>query len=136
MLRRILMSLCLLAPVPGFAAQGVLYDCDITEAKRTGGWIGDKIAIVHFDDGTATVSDSFVLAVNSGPIQAKVKRNTDRKLVVTWTIEGYETSGNQYVPYFDFRATIKKDGAITVYAQPDGYHNRFSGSGMCRKRVS
>lgn len=136
MLLRLSFLLFLFLPIPALAAQGVLYDCDMTNLKRGKGWISEKIAIVVRDNGTATVSDSLVLAVYSAPVAAESVRQTANRLTVRWTIRSYTNGSNQRTPYFDFEATIRKNGKISVYARPDLYHNQFSGTGTCTKRTS
>lgn len=136
MLPRLSFLLFLLLPLPALAAQGVLYDCDMTNLKRGKGWISEKFAFVVRDNGTVTVSDAFVLEVYSAPVTASSVRQTANRLTIKWTIRGYTNSENQRTPYFDFEATIRKNGKISVYARPDLYHNQFSGTGTCTKRTS
>ncbi|MBW4707728.1 hypothetical protein KX928_08005 [Roseobacter sp. YSTF-M11] len=117
------------------AVNGVLYDCDMTQTKRGGGYISQKIAVVILPDGTATVSDAVILHVNSVPIAADRVRRTDRKIVVHWTVKGLVNGHNQRTSYFDYQATIKTNGKISVHARPDGYSDRFSGTGTCTTRT-
>lgn len=136
MIPRVLTILLLTCAASAASAQSVLYECDMTQLKRGKGWISEKIAIVLHENGTASVSDSMVLRVSSVPIAAESVRNTDKKLTVKWVIRNYTNSSNQTTPYFDYEATIRKNGKISVYASPDGFPDRFSGTGTCAKRTS
>jgi len=116
-------------------AKGVLYDCDITEKRQGVGWISDKMAIVVMQNGRVVVSDAVILQFNRQPMQVRVGRNTDRKLVIRWTLNNVVNGSNQTTPAFEYSATLKKaTNEIAVYANPDGYPTRFSGKGRCTLR--
>lgn len=136
MIRILTTALILTCAAATANAGGVLYECDMTQLKRGKGWISEKIAIVLHDNGAASVSDSMVLRVSSVPVAAQSVRNTSSKLVVKWVIRNYTNGSNQTTPYFDYEAIIRKNGKISVYASPDGYPDRFSGTGSCSKRSS
>lgn len=109
----------------------VLYECDITR-KSTGSWISDKMGIVIDAQGKAFVSDGTTLTFYNGPVAATKGRNNARVLVVHWRIDNAVSSGNQTVPTFDYTAKItKKSMKISVSATPNGYSNRFQGTGKC-----
>ncbi|MGC3936420.1 hypothetical protein ACOTTU_01295 [Roseobacter sp. EG26] len=129
------LGLLTLAPAARAASGGVLYDCDITQLKRGGGYISEKLAIVLDQNGKATISDGMILHVYASPIEADMVRKNDRRLFVGWTVAGFVNSHNQLAPIFEYQATIKKNGKISVYARPDGYPDRFSGEGTCKKRT-
>lgn len=113
-------------------ANGVLYDCDITQKRQGVGWISEKIAIVVTQSGQVVVSDGIILRFNRQPMQARVGRNTDRKLVIRWTLKDVVNANNQTTPAFEYSATLSKaTNKIAVYASPEGYPNRFSGKGTC-----
>ncbi|WP_298972424.1 hypothetical protein [uncultured Roseobacter sp.] len=134
MFRSLLFYLILFTPLPAAAAQGVLYDCTMTQLSRGGGWISEKIGIALHENGRVTVSDRIILRSSSVPIDADRVRKTDRKLVVNWVLRDFKNSDSQTTSRFNFDATIRKDGKITVYARPSGYRNRFSGTGTCTTR--
>ena len=113
-------------------AKGVLYDCDITQKRQGVGWISEKIAIVVTQSCQVVVSDGIILRFNRKPMQVRVGRNTDRKLVIRWTLKNVVNANNQTTPAFEYSATLSKaTNEIAVYASPDGYPNRFSGKGTC-----
>lgn len=134
MIPRILTALLFASAATAGSAQSVLYECDMTQLTRSKGWISEKIAIVLHDNGKASVSDYMVLRVNAAPIAAESVRNTSRKLVVKWVIRDYTNGNNQTTPFFDYEATIRKNGKISVYASPDGFPDRFSATGTCTTR--
>lgn len=113
-------------------AKGVLYACDITQKRQGVGWISDKLAIVVTQGGQVVVSDAVILRYNQQPMQVRVGRNTDRKLVIRWTLRNIVNAENQTTPAFEYSATLRKSTKeIAVYASPDGYPSRFSGKGTC-----
>lgn len=114
------------------SAQGVLYDCDVTQKKRDLDWIPDKVAIVVSDTGQVSVSDPIILHFVNRPIPAKVTRNNARKFHIRWTVENVVNSSNQSTPYFDYSAQInKKTLRFSIYASPENYPDRFTGKGSC-----
>ncbi|WP_227269766.1 hypothetical protein [Roseobacter weihaiensis] len=111
---------------------GVLYDCDMTEKRQGVGWISDKIGIVITNTAKVVVSDAVILQFYQRPLEGRLSRNNDRKLVVRWRLKNIVNGANQTTTAFDYTATITKaTNRITVYANPDGYPNRFSGRGTC-----
>jgi hypothetical protein len=115
---------------------GVLYDCDITEKRDRLYWIADKIAIVVKPDGQVVVFDEVIMRFNSQPMPARVTSETDRKLAIRWTLEDLTNSSNQHTSAFEYHATLNKSSnKISVFARPDGYPNRFTGSGHCTPRT-
>ncbi|WP_298913330.1 hypothetical protein [uncultured Roseobacter sp.] len=118
------------------AAQGVLYDCDVTQKRKDLDWISDKVGIVVKPNGQVTVIDAVILYFNKTPMSAKVVRNDAKRLDVRWTIRGAKDDANQRVGYFDYSAQInKKTNKFAIYAKPENYPNRFSGKGKCTPRT-
>lgn len=123
---------------PAFAAktEGVLYDCDITQKKDRLYWIADKIAIVVKDNGEVIVLDEVIMRFHTRPMEAHVTRQNDKKLAIRWTLTDLVNSSNQYTAAFEYQATLNKgSNKISVHARPEGYPNRFSGSGSCTPRT-
>ena len=122
-------------PVSDAMAKGVLYDCDITQKRERLFWIADKIAIVVKNNGEAVVYDEVIMRFYDTPMPARVTRDTDRKLAIRWTLKDLVNSSNQYTAAFEYQATLTKaSNKISVFATPDGYPNRFQGSGTCTPR--
>lgn len=127
--------LALSGPALAAKSKGILYDCDITKKRDRLYWIADKIAIVVKDSGEVIVFDEVIMRFNENPMPARVTRDNDRKLAIRWTLYDLVNSSNQYTSAFEFQATLnKKSNEISVYAKPDGYPDRFSGSGICTPR--
>ncbi|MBW4707729.1 hypothetical protein KX928_08010 [Roseobacter sp. YSTF-M11] len=136
MLRTSILALALTFFAQAALAQGVLYDCDITQKRKDLDWISDKVGIVVKANGQVTVIDAVILYFHQKPMQAKVVRNTKDKLDIRWTIRNAKDDANQRVPYFDYSATInKKNNKFALYARPENYPNRFSGKGKCTPRT-
>ncbi|ABG31389.1 hypothetical protein RD1_1770 [Roseobacter denitrificans OCh 114] len=113
-------------------AGGTYYDCDINTTRASGGWVSEKLAIIMKENGQVLVSDSVVLQFNKAPIVARVTRNNDRKMVVRWRLNNNVNSQNQQTPSFDYTASLtKSNNKVHVSGSPDGYPNRFTGSGTC-----
>lgn len=122
--------------LPAATNRGVLYDCDITQKRDRLYWIADKIAIVVKLDGQVVVFDEVIMRFNSRPMPARVTRETDSKLAIRWTLKDLTNSSNQYTSAFEYQATLNKNSnMISVFATPDGYPNRFSGTGQCTPRT-
>ena len=123
-------------PVLAAKAKGILYDCDITDKRDRLYWIADKIAIVVMDSGEVMVYDEVIMRFHNEPMAAQVTRDNTRKLAIRWTLKDLVNSSNQYTSAFEYRATLNKSSnKISVHARPDGYPNKFSGSGVCTTRV-
>ncbi len=129
--------LCILAaPVMAAKSGGVMYDCDITQKRERLYWIADKIAIVVMNSGEVVVFDEVILNYHSKPMEAHVTRDNDKKLAIRWTLKDLVNNSNQYTSAFEYSATLHKaTNRISVYANPDGYPNRFSGRGTCTPRT-
>lgn len=122
-------------PALAAKAKGTLYDCDITQKRDRLYWIADKIAIVVMENGEVMVYDEVIMRFHNAPMQARVTRDNTRKLAISWTLKDLVNSSNQYTSAFEYQATLNKSSnKISVYARPDGYPNRFNGSGTCTPR--
>jgi len=125
----------LLSFVDPAQAKGVLYVCDITEKREGVGWIPNKMAIVVTQEGRVVVSDGIILRFNRRPMQVRVSRDTDQKMVLRWTLKDAMKSRNWKRPAFDYSATLtKSNNSIAVYARPENSPNRFRGKGSCVPR--
>lgn len=135
MRRATLLALALLMPLPAMA-QGVLYDCDITELRENVGWVPEKIGIVVDEGGAVTVIDPLIMHFNKEPMQARVSRNTADRLDIRWTLRNVTGGSNQTVDFFDYQVQINKNtNRIGVWAKPDNFQNRFTGKGNCTPRT-
>ena len=88
------------------------------------------------ESGEVMVYDEVIMRFHNEPMAAQVTRVTTRKLAIRWTLKDLVNSSNQYTSAFEYRATLNKSSnKISVHARPDGYPNKFSGSGVCTTRV-
>ena len=114
------------------SAGGSYYECDIQTTRASGGWVSAKMAIIMREDGQVLVSDAIILQFNKTPIAARVTRNNDRKMVVRWRLSNLVNSHNQLTPSFDYTAALtKSNNKVHVAGSPDGYPDRFTGTGTC-----
>ncbi|WP_299502656.1 hypothetical protein [uncultured Roseobacter sp.] len=115
-------------------AQGTLYDCEMEQTRKGGGYIPERIEF-SIQSGGVTIK----VLRGRAPIifgAAKVTRYNARKTVIFWTGHGLGVSSNNVsLPRFKFNATIRKGGKITVHASPSGYSNRFFETGTCTIRI-
>lgn len=92
--------------------------------------------IIAHDEATGTVliGDSLTLQFNDGlPAHGHVTAENAKRITFSWSLgDGVETTRNQYVSDFRFRATyLKSSGRVSVYAKPLGYASQFTGYGAC-----
>jgi hypothetical protein len=117
------------------AAPGYLYDCDMSGAEHSRGWISSKVAVVVPGDGTAKVVDALILQFNKEPIVATVLRDNASRLIVKWTLDNAETDSGTSFANFDYRASISKaSGKIELTATPRNFDTGIRSGGTCRKR--
>ena len=84
------------------------------------------------DNGQVLVSDAVILQFKDAPIVARVTRNNDRKMVVRWRLDNIVNSHNQQTPSFDYTASLtKSNNKVHIAGSPDGYPDRFTGTGTC-----
>ena len=127
----LILSLCTTAA----SAQGVLYECDVTQKKKDLDWISDKVGIVVKADGHVMVTDAVILHFNKRPMPATLVRDTPKRLDIRWTLTNTKDDRNQSTPHFDYTAQVnKKNMKFAIYGKPENFPNRFVGKGTCRVR--
>lgn len=118
------------------AAEGFLYDCDLSSSKRGKGWISPKLALIFPPEGGVKVVDAVVLHFQGGPIAGEVLRDNANRVIVKWTVKGAKADSGVSFANFDYRASIaKKTGKIELTAQPREYSRGVRSAGTCRKRT-
>lgn len=116
-------------------AQSVLYDCTMAGVEAGLGWISPKIAIVLKSDGTAQVIDAITITFEKEPVQAKILRNDDTRLIVRWVIENARTDTGKSFNNFGYRASIRKStGKIELTARPRHFDTGLRSGGSCTTR--
>ncbi len=133
MRRVVLFFLLTLAP---FAAQGEIYNCDITR-NGTGDWMPTRLLMDHKPgDQTAEVWDPFIKYFVGKPLQAKVTADNEKRVTVVWRITRLtNTEGvvRQYTPRLEYRATLLKPSLkLVIKAFPIRYSNSYRAEGRCR----
>lgn len=116
-------------------AAGFLYDCDMTDAESSRGWISSKVALVVADDGTVQVVDGVVLHFNKKPMQTTVVRDNARRLIVKWSLDNARADNGHSFGDFDYRASVNKaTGQIELTAIPRNFDTGVRSAGTCKKR--
>ena len=115
------------------SAAGILYDCDLPSAKGSTGFVQQKMAIVHQDNGTVQVIDGVLIHFKQSPKTVNVVRNTDEILTFRWDVKTVNNRNQRATLSYDARLN-KKNGKIRVGAKPLGYSNSFFAKGTCKER--
>jgi hypothetical protein len=105
----------------------------VKKVAGNGGYITERYVFQQDEaTGQALASDALILHFNESPIAAKVSEDTKKKLVLTWSVQLTNNTGQGTKMLF--RASyFKADGSVTVRAVPSGYDNQFEGRGRCKK---
>ena len=134
MSRVLFAAAALLAAVSGPAAALTL-ECRVDAGATGGGYVTD-VYVFRVDDATgqALAADGWIQHYHGTPIAAKVSEDTAKKLVLTWTLQMTNSTGQQ--TKMQYRASyFRQTGKITVRAVPGGgYSNSFEGRGTCATR--
>jgi hypothetical protein len=113
-------------------AAALTLECRVDAGAAGGGYITDSY-VFQYDvaTGKALASDGWILHYYDAPIPAKVADDTAKKLVLTWTVQMTNSTGQQTKMLY--RASyFKQSRQITVRAVPGGYRNSFEGRGKCK----
>ncbi len=134
-LNSLAVSLCvgLVAASGQAGAAPLLYDCAFEQiGSRGGGWIGEKVLLVHNpDDGSVEVFDPLIRHFVGSPIQGQEGKETGRRIQFNWKIHA-KGLGNQS-PVMNYTLTVFKDTkAAQISVEPAGYDNIWTGSGSCK----
>jgi hypothetical protein len=107
-------------------------DCALSPSNSGGGYITERY-VLQFDEGTgkALASDGLILYFYDAPIEAKMSEDTAKKLVLSWTVQMTNSTGQ--TTKMRFRASyFKSTKQITIRATPGGYDNSFEDRGSCK----
>lgn len=124
------LSVAALLSVAATAAPQVM-QC-VLDNGQSKGWIADQI-FVEYDaaTGAARVVDGLVLNFNKRlPATAKITENTDRKMVVTWSLN--TRVGSQTAKMGYRAALLKPANRMLVTAKPHGYADNLTARGRCQ----
>ena len=117
----------------GTGANALALECSIPTSNSGGGYVTDVYVFDYQEkSGKAVVADGWIMHYHDAPISAKVAQDTDKKLVLTWTLQMTNGSGQQ--TKMQYRASyFKQNKQLTVPASPGGgYSNLFEGRGKCK----
>lgn len=117
---------------PAYAAEQ-FYECDLN-AKRSLGWVSEKMGFIFDGKGGVKVVDGIILHFLEKHIAAKARKNGDN-LRITWNIPAATDRVGQKIPSMGYIATLNtKSMAVSVVAKPISFPQRFSGKGTCKIR--
>ncbi|WP_298261874.1 hypothetical protein [uncultured Litoreibacter sp.] len=113
------------------ADQQTLVNC--TKVSGTSGW--DPQNFTYSREGTSknvTVSDPLILTYLKAPVNGKILRETNKKLVLSWKVKGVRDSRGATTAAMTFKATIDRSNmTYKVTVNPLGYPDVFTGRGKC-----
>lgn len=115
-------------------SQALTLECNMASTNAGGGYVTD-LYVLQYDDksGDAIVADGLIMYYNKDqPMQAKVAQDNATKLVLTWSVQMTNSSGQ--TANMQFRASyFKADKSLLVRAVPGGdYSDNFEGRGKCK----
>lgn len=107
-----------------------VYRCLMTKKANL---ISEELVFVHdAKRNEYLVEDGVIHFVEGNPIPAKVKENSSKKLVLTWSVLLPDRSGT--IARLNYRlAFFKSNSRVLVSVQAMGYTNQSNGRGSCRK---
>ncbi|NJS39694.1 MAG: hypothetical protein HC783_12530 [Rhodobacteraceae bacterium] len=114
------------------AAQALVLECSLPQTNSGGGYVTETYVLQHDEStGKALASDGLIMYVHDAPIEAKVSEDTKKKLVLSWSVQITNRTGQQ--TKMRFRAVYFRDTKqVTIRATPGGYDNSFEARGTCK----
>lgn len=116
------------------SAQALTLECSVPSSNQGGGFVTELYVFQYDEDtGKALAADGWIMEQHDAPIPAKVSEDTDKKLVLTWTLRFTVGAGQQ--TKMQYRATyFKGNRQVIIRAVPGGgYSNNFEGRGKCKE---
>jgi hypothetical protein len=122
----------------GFAMTGHIaqanttYECALNDERTNRGWLPTKVVVSH-DAGAeeALVSDELIMSVFGEPRSAEVKRDTERRLLLEWSLSLRATDGTGVTLRYVLNIA-KQNRTAAINAFPVGYGNQFGSTGTCK----
>lgn len=115
----------------GALAQGVLYDCDITERDPGVEWISAKVGFVVRPD-QVTVVDEIALNFEGAPVVATM-RERGGEMRIDWTVNARDSNNNS--AQLRYRADLDPSArTVALRVTPVGFTQRWRGVGTCTAR--
>jgi hypothetical protein len=131
------MKFCLaLLPMLAFStvAHAGVFECDMTKKSRYG-WISDKIYLEYEENSkSARIYDAYTHHYfDKKPLDAKVKRATDKAVVFSWELRDIETDSGKPSGRVKYTANIERaTGRVHVNVLLLSYDNTSFGNGTCK----
>lgn len=117
--------------IAGAANAATVYDCKISsrDSKNV-----PKQIIVEFDpaNGAATAIDEFVNHYVKKPIKARVVKDNDKRLTVSYSLDGVAATNGTTIVNDETRLTIVKASGEALVSYNQGYGITNHGSGTCK----
>lgn len=124
-------------------AQAASWECNFG-GLRADGWLRGQVFLTDATETKpATVYDSLINDVHSGPIEARVSADNDQRTTFKWTLRDVHLRSG-YAPRINYTLTRLKNGNdATLFAVAPGlddFRNRrggnvvFSAGGKCSQR--
>lgn len=109
--------------------------CELKSQGRDFGYVAPDVFVDLAQDGSAaTVDDGIIrnFTKHDKGIAAKIVENTDKRLVLRWSVDLRDSTGQG--ARMGYRLTIFRDKLTArINGTPMGYANNFEGRGTCKK---
>lgn len=113
------------------AADGLLYECDITDRNPRVDWISTTYAFVVQDRGV-TVIDPVILSFMDTPVVTQPRKRA-KGFLLRWTVAAEDAK--KTVARMSYRAELNTQAkTVTVRVTPVGFPQGWSGRGSCKTR--
>lgn len=133
MTRTIALAAPLLLALSAAPLAAQTYACDFPR-QSTRDWIPPQTAVSRGADGFV-VANAITEGIAGGPVPARVARDNDRALTLTWEVEVDRRDVGANIRGLLYRMVIQKaGGAATMLMQPTGTQQSFTGRGRCALR--
>ena len=105
--------------------------CALNEEEAS--WV-PRALVLAYEPGarSAIVADEVGLYFSGTAAMARITTQNSRVLRFNWKVEKVSDSRGNLVPAMVYRASLaRRNGKLSVSAEPLGYSTRFSGRGRC-----
>lgn len=133
MLRSMMLASGLLL-MPQVGQAKTVYECQFDQVHANAGWVPEA-SVIAFEpgDGSATLSDPYVLYVHDKPIEVPVSKETASRFTLAYELTLPTTDNDRM--RVGYRLTVfKADLRATLTGRPLAADNSFSANGNCKKR--
>ncbi|MEM9550857.1 MAG: hypothetical protein AAGA05_06765 [Pseudomonadota bacterium] len=131
-MKKLLLILASLIVFPMAAsAQGVTYECELSN-NESYGWISPKMIVsVDPDKNAAAVLDAYIYRQHEHPIPVEFRQTRNGLYKLKWSLSAVPAAARTIKA--SWSATLDpKSQVIRAHAILNGYDNRPSGQGRCK----